>query len=440
MDLKTLFAGHLQERLAWAERSLAETGFDAVVISSGEPYTHFADDQDAPFRATPHFRHHCPLPGPHHALLLAPGRRPRLLRYAPEDFWYEQLPLERIYGGEPFWLEGFDLVECPTLDAVWEGIGKPARTAYLGNETGRAAAAGLDPNPASLTAYLDWGRSYKSAYEVRCTEDATVLGAKGHRAGRAAFLAGASELEIHYAFVQAVGCLDHDLAFASIVALNEKGSTLHYEGKRSLKNGRLLLLDCGANVLGYASDITRTTPAPECDPRFRALVAGMEKLQQELCAEVRPGLPFGDLHHSSHLKIGALLQESGILKAGPDEAIALGLTRPFYPHGLGHHLGIQVHDVAGKLASPKGDLQPPPAQHPYLRTTRTIEARHLFTIEPGLYFIPMLLRPFRENGHAGRFDWKLIDELTPVGGIRIEDNILVTPDGGRNLTREHLPD
>jgi len=119
--------------------------------------------------------------------------------------------------------------------------------------------------------------------------------------------------------------------------------------------------------------------------------------------------------------------------------VALGLTRPFYPHGLGHHLGIQVHDVAGKLAGPDGSIAPPPAAHPTLRTTRTIETGHVITIEPGLYFIPMLLRPFRENEHKARFDWKLIDELAPNGGIRIEDDMLVTATGGRNLTRPHLP-
>lgn len=439
MDLKQLFAAHLEERLAWAGKGMAETGYDALVISSGQPYTHFSDDQDAPFRSVPHFLHHCPLRGPHHVLKLVPGRKPLLIRYAPEDFWYEQMPLEALWGGTPFWLDGFELVECPSLDAVWETLGKPGRAAYIGNETERATAAGLDVNPAAITAWLDWGRSYKSEYEVVTTVEATRLGAKGHSAGREAFRAGASELEIHHAFAQAVGCLDHDLAFASIVALNEKGATLHYEGKRTGRNGKVLLLDCGANVRGYASDITRTTPAAGCDGGFTALVAGMEKLQQELCAEVRAGMPFGDLHHSSHLKIGALLQDSGIVSAGPEEAIAKGFTRVFYPHGLGHHLGLQVHDVAGKLASPKGELQPPPPEHPYLRTTRPIEERHLFTVEPGLYFIPMLQRPFRDGEHASRFNWKLIDELGKCGGIRIEDNIFVTSKGPRNLTREHLP-
>jgi Xaa-Pro dipeptidase len=441
MDLKTLFTAHLRERLAYAEKALAAHALDTLVISSGAAYTHFADDQDAPFRPTPHFRHYCPLMGPHHVLVLRPGQKPLLVRYAPEDFWYEQLSLESIWGGVPFWLEGFELIEAPSLEAVWEAVGKPGNAAYLGNETDRAEAAGLAVNPIHLTAFLDWGRAYKSAYELQCLEEATVLGAKGHLAGRQAFLAGASELEIHHAFAQAVGCLDHELAFASIVALNEKGATLHYENKRSHKNGETMILDCGARVLDYASDITRTVTAPTCNARFVALVKGMEKLQLELCAGVKPGLPFSQLHHQTHVKVAALLEASGIVKASVDESLAKGFTFPFLPHGLGHHLGIQVHDVGGKLAGPDGTFQAPPPGQEYrsLRTTRTLEPRQVLTIEPGLYFIPMLLRPFREGEHAGRFDWKLIDELSPLGGIRIEDNLLVTEGAPRNLTREHLP-
>lgn len=439
MDLKPLFLAHLNERMAYVEKALAANGFDALVISSGAAYTHFADDQDAPFRPTPHFRHYCPLLGPHHVLMLRPGKKPLLIRYAPEDFWYEQTSLEVLWGGTPFWIEGFELVECPTLDAVWEKVGQPARTAYIGNETDRAQAAGLALNPEKLTAYLDWGRAYKSDYEIRAMEKATVLGAKGHEAGRRAFLQGATELEIHYAFVQAVGCLDHELAFSSIVGLNEKGAILHYENKRNVGHGHTMLLDCGARVLDYASDITRTVAAPTCDARFQALLAGMEKLELELCGEVKAGLPFGQLHHQAHLKIAALLQASDLVHASPEESVTKGFTRPFLPHGLGHHLGIQVHDVGGKLAGPDGTFQAPPAEYPTLRTTRTLEERHVVTIEPGLYFIPMLLRPFREGEHASRFNWKLIDELSVFGGIRIEDDVLVTPSGPRNLTREHLP-
>jgi Xaa-Pro dipeptidase len=432
--LTTLFYAHIAERQRTTDEALAQTKFDALVISSGQAYTHFADDQDAPFHSTPHFAHWCPMAGPHHVLVLRPGHRPRLIRYAPEDFWYEQSPL-----GNPFWASAFEIEEVGTVEEVWKHVGTLRHAAYIGNETERAATAGLEVNPAELTARLDWHRTNKSAYEVQCIEEATVPAAKGHLAARAAFLAGGSEREIHYAYIQAAGLVDHEMPYGSIVALNEKGATLHYEGKRAdVRNGAVLLIDAGAQVRGYASDITRTVAAPHCDSRFKALIAGLEKLQLELCDLVKPGLPYGDLHHQGHLRIASLLKDQGILKASPEDAVEKGLSRPFFPHGLGHHLGIQVHDVAGKQGAPDGTLAPPPIQHPTLRTTRTIDAGQVFTVEPGLYFIPMLLRPFRTNEHKALFNWPLIDELTPCGGIRIEDNLLVTANGHRNLTRPHL--
>ena len=98
-----------------------------------------------------------------------------------------------------------------------------------------------------------------------------------------------------------------------------------------------------------------------------------------------------------------------------------------------------MHDVAGHQSDADGTPAPPPEQHSYLRNTRTLEERHCFTIEPGIYFIDMLLRPLREGEDSERFDWKLIDELSPCGGARIEDDIVVTESGHRNLTTEHLP-
>ncbi len=414
-DLATLFLDHIAERQRTAAMALQASGHDTLVISSGKVYTHFADDQDAPFHPTPHFAHWCPMSGPHHILVVRPGRKPHLIRFAPEDFWYEQAPL-----GQPFWAQAFEIEEAGSLEEVWRRLEAlaPSRAAYIGNEVDRAAAAGLEPNPALLTAHLDWHRTTKSGYEVQSMEEATVLAARGHEAARAAFLAGATELEIHWAYIQAAGIVDHEMPYGSIVALNEKGAILHYEGKRrDVRNGAVLLIDAGAQVRGYAADITRTVAAPHCDPRFRALIQGMERIELALCEQIRPGLPYGELHHQGHLAIAALLKEAGIIDALPDEAVEKGL----------------------KQGAPDGTPQPPPPQHPFLRTTRTIEAGQVFTVEPGLYFIPMLLRPFRENEHQGRFNWKLIDELTPCGGIRIEDNRLVTPGGHRNLTRPHLP-
>lgn len=434
MDLEALFHAHIQERERKLADALDATGFDALVVSSGAPHTYFADDQDAPFRAAAHFTHWCPLSGPHHVLRLEPGAKPRLFRHAPEDYWYEPPVL-----GEPFWLGEIDLEEAATPDGVWEKVGRPNNAAYIGNEIARAATAGLMVHPEKLMFRLDWDRAYKTDYEITCLDQASAFGARGHRAAKAAFESGASEIEIHHAFVEAVGVPDAELPYTTIVALDEKSAFLHYEAKRHVGNGKVLLIDAGGKSLGYGSDITRTHVSSACHPRFTALRDGVDALQRELCDEVRPGRPFLELHLEAHRKVASLLAESGVLRAEPDEAVASGLTGPFLPHGLGHHLGLQVHDVGGRLAGPDGGVTPPPPEHPFLRNTRTIEPRHVFTMEPGLYFIEMLLRPFRESGDE-RFDWGLIDELAPFGGIRVEDNLVVTEDGHRNLTRPHLPD
>ena len=434
MNLHALFEAHVAGRQQKLAKALEATELDALVVSSGSPFTYFADDQDAPFHSVDHFSHWCPLEGPHHVLVLEPGERPRLVRYAPEDYWYEPAML-----GSPFWLSELDLEEAGTVDAVWDVLGQLKNAAYVGNETTHAEAAGLSVNPEKLVMRLDWDRGYKSDYELQCLDEASELGAKGHVAAKAAFESGASELDIHYAFVQALAQTDAELPYPTIVALNEKAAFLHYETKRTMGSGKVLLIDAGGEVRGYASDITRTHVASDCDPRFVGLRDGMDALQQELCAAVKPGLPYGELHHEAHLKIAALLQKSDIVRADPEESVSLGLSRPFFPHGLGHHLGLQVHDVGGHLANASGAKAPPPEQHPHLRNTRTIEPGHVFTVEPGLYFIEMLLREFRDGEHAERFNWSLIDELAPLGGIRIEDNVVVTQDGHRNLTRSYLP-
>ncbi|MCY3001995.1 MAG: Xaa-Pro dipeptidase [Planctomycetota bacterium] len=433
---RSLYAEHVAARQRTTEAALAECGYDALVLSSGAPFTYFADDQEPPFHENGHFAHWVPLRGPHHVLVVRPGTKPRLVRVAPEDYWYEQAPL-----GSPFWADDFDLQEVGTTDAAWKLGLEGKRVAYIGDETARALAAGIAAvhhNPAALVARLDWERAYKSEYEVACMDEAETVAAWGHRAALSAFDHGASELEIHHAYLAAVRCTEAELPYPTIIGHDEKGAILHYTGKRSQRNGRVLLIDAGARHLGYCSDITRTWTRKECDSRFRALVKGMDALQLKLCERVVPGLPYPDLHAAAHVMIGNLLHELGVLKVAGDEAFDEGLTSPFFPHGLGHFLGIQVHDVGGRQKDPTGGIVPPPPKSPFLRTTRKIEEHQVFTIEPGCYFIEMLLRPHRTGGKADCFDWKLIDELSEFGGVRIEDNVLVTASGHRNLTRPHI--
>jgi Xaa-Pro dipeptidase len=435
MTLQQLFRDHLRERLEGLERALAATGFDALVVSSGVPFRYYADDHDAPFQGVAHFRGYCPLEGPHHVLKLEPGRRPLLVRFAPADYWEEQEPM----ADAGFWAGEFDLREAPSQDAVWAAVGRPIRGAYLGDAPERAVAAGLVANPAPLVHRLDWDRSFKTDYELQCLEEATAVAARGHLAARDAFLAGADEVGIHHAFVTALGCLDHEQAFPSIVALDPKGAVLHYHNKRRGVRGRVLLLDGGARVRGYGSDITRTWTVPGLDPRFRALMGEVKGIQRQACAAMKPGVPFLQVHHAAQGELARALRRAGILKGDAEEAFALGLTRPFMPHGLGHFLGLTIHDPAGRATGPEGGVLAPPEIYPSLRTTRTLEPRQVVTVEPGLYFIPMLLQPLREGPQAGRFDWKLIDDLTPLGGIRFEDDVVVTEAGVRNVTQPHLP-
>ena len=273
---------------------------------------------------------------------------------------------------------------------------------------------------------------------MACLEVAESLGARGHRAALAAFEAGASELSIHNEYLAAVGCTEEQLPYHTIIALDHKGSTLHYTGKRNVGDGRVLLIDCGAEYLGYGSDITRTWTRKGCDATFHELVKGVDELQQRLCARVRPGIDYLELHAAAHDEIANLLHALDVLKKSGREAVELGLTRPFFPHGLGHFLGLQVHDVGGRQKAPEGGTVAPPAMYPYLRTTRRVEEHQVFTIEPGVYFIEMLLRDYKQGAHSQHFNWPLIERLSAFGGVRIEDDLLVTADGHRNLTRPHI--
>jgi Xaa-Pro dipeptidase len=153
---------------------------------------------------------------------------------------------------------------------------------------------------------------------------------------------------------------------------------------------------------------------------------------------VTPGRPYQEIHIAAHRFTAQVLCELGVFKCSVDEAFDSGLTRTFLPHGVGHHLGIQVHDVGGRQASPDGGTVPPPEAHPFLRTTRPLAPGHVVTIEPGVYFIPMLLDPLKQGPLAAHVDWKLIQRLIPCGGVRIEDDVLCTESTARDLTRSYI--
>jgi len=437
-----LYRRHLETLDQFLVKALAQAAtqgapFDGVLFHSGAARTYHADDQEIPFRPAAHFHRWVPLTTPDHWVLARPGRKPQVVRVRPQDFWYDTAPPPVSY-----WEESVALHEVESFEAAGRTLRALGldRTAYVGPDGDAATTLGLAPEavqPEALLAPLDWYRAYKTDHEMRCLRRAAVKAAAGHRQARQAFENGASERAIHWAFLAASGQLEKEVPYETIVALDAKGAILHYQHKRGpgAAPGKVFLLDAGAAHEGYAADITRTWCVNGTDDTFRALIDGVDALERQLVARVTAGRPYLELHVDAHRRVAALLHDLGVFKVSAEEAFERGLTAAFFPHGLGHHLGLQVHDVGGHQKGPDGGRVPPPEEYPALRNTRILEPGHVVTIEPGIYFIPMLLEPLREGVGAGRIDWALVDRLTPLGGVRIEDNVLCTADEPEDFTR-----
>lgn len=436
MNIQDAYKEHIEARQNKTSQTLESLGRKGLVIGAGALNYYCQDDRTVPFKSYHHFSHWCPLTGADHAIIIEPGKTPTLLHHQPDDFWHEHLPL-----GTPHWVDSFEIKSFKNTQELWKAIESYKGYSYIGPEQPKASSAGLDTDTQELEHHLNWHRSFKSNYEVQCIDRATDIAARGHRAAYETFQAGGSELDIHLSYLKEARITDLDLPYNGIVAINEKAAVLHYEAKRDHPiNGDVLLIDSGANYNGYASDITRTYTARKAPQEFVDLVKVMNDGQISLCQTIKPGLNFGELQHNSHLMIGQILLDSGLISGiSKEEAYERGITRVFYPHGIGHMLGIFVHDVGGKQKNAKGDPLPADKKDGKLRTLRTIEPQFVFTVEPGLYFIDMLLNAHREGDTQKLFDWKLIDQLKPFGGIRIEDNLVVTNDGIKNITRQYLP-
>ncbi|MGB4246571.1 MAG: Xaa-Pro dipeptidase, partial [Pseudohongiellaceae bacterium] len=392
-----------------------------------------------PFRAYGHFAHWLPINRPSQLVLYKPGDKPVYFQVVPRDFWHEQdIPVED-------WIaEQFTVHVLENSSEVAERLSRlglqTSRLAFIGEHTQYAAAIGIPSatqNPSALLSWLDYHRAYKTDYEVACIRKANRIALQGHNAARTMFESGGSEYDIHMAYLQACNILEEETPYTNIVALDEKSAILHYQYKRrgTTANSQVLLIDAGCRVNGYCSDITRTSTRSHTLSLFSDLVEAMEELEINLVQRVVPGISYLDIHTAAQRGVAEILLQHGICRGSIEELMHEKISTLFMPHGVGHLLGIQVHDVGGRQINTRGDIRPPPADYPALRNTRTIEKGQVFTIEPGLYFIPQLLDPERRSSRGKLINWNLVDSLLPLGGIRIEDNVLVTASGVENLTR-----
>lgn len=423
--MTTLYQEHLAVLIQRYEEAMAHFDLDAIVIASGEKSYYFQDDHTHPFHAYSGVQQWLPFTlGAETYVIVQAGKKPTLVWPVRDDFWHAPNP---VPSGD--WQQNWEVSLAKKTDKWFADL--PAKTAWLGPQP-MALAVACD----GLKAYVDFAKAVKTPFEIQAMRHASLRGASGHIAAKEAFLAGMSELEIHLAFLQASQQTAAQEPYPGIVGLDEHAAVLHYEHKaiEKMANSRTLLIDAGANEHGYASDITRTFVRYDDD--FSALVNDLDAMEQALCRGAISGVAFRDLHQDTLVGIATLLKDHKVCSLSIEEQLEKRIPQVFFPHGLGHLLGLQVHDVGGHQIDQAGTLSLPDDKAPFLRLTRRLEENMVITIEPGLYFIPMLLEKMQAEVKQHGCDMARIQHFLPYGGIRIEDNVVVKNDLPENLTRE----
>ncbi len=282
-------------------------------------------------------------------------------------------------------------------------------------------------------------RSHKAAEEITQMEEALAITAAMHTQLRKATSAGKYEAQLRGIAEGVAFANQGRLSYGAICTI--QGQTLHNnEYHRMLKEGGMLLCDIGAeNQMGYAGDITRVYPV---SPKFSAQQSEIYdlvlKAETESIAAVKPGVKYMDIHLGAARIITEGLQQLGLMKGDVDESVAAGAHALFFPHGLGHMIGLDVHDMenlgennVGYDGSVQRSTQFGTA---YLRLARPLETGFVLTVEPGIYFIPELIDMWEGEGKLKEFiQYDKLGTYRSFTGIRIEDNVLVTESGHRVL-------
>jgi Xaa-Pro aminopeptidase len=242
----------------------------------------------------------------------------------------------------------------------------------------------------------------------------------------------AAQVELEAAAFRAGG---DAMAYDTILASGPNSAALHFAPtSRRMRQGELVLIDAGAERLGYASDVTRTFPVggelSAEQQELHSLVRAAELASIERCG---PGTEWRDVHLTAAETIADGLVSIGVLRGQTDSLIETGAVWLFFPHGVGHMVGLGVRDAGGILAERRDD--PPP--FPHLRIDLPLEPGMVVTVEPGVYFVPALLQdPEQRSRFRDQVVWDRVDRMLDFGGIRIEDNVLVTNAGYEAITRD----
>ena len=288
-------------------------------------------------------------------------------------------------------------------------------------------------------------RSTKSAEEIAEIERACAIGYKMHVTAMKMCRPGVTEQAIGGAIdgvAYAEGCMP---SFQSIVTMH--GEIMHGNpSPRQLESGRLMLCDAGAETNeNYCSDNTRTTPiSGHYTQRQRDIYSIVSDCHDLVLDVARPGVKWWDVHFDVCRLMTNRLKELGLMKGDTEEALRAGAHALFLPHGLGHMMGMDVHDMEGLGQTNVGydDEVCPSSQFgtASLRFARKLEPGFVVTDEPGIYFIPDLIDLWKREGHNAEFlNFEEIEKFKDFGGIRIEDDVLITENGCRFLGEQRIP-
>jgi Xaa-Pro aminopeptidase len=281
-------------------------------------------------------------------------------------------------------------------------------------------------------------RSRKSAEEVAEIEKAVAVSVAMHEAAIRLGRPGGTEREVAAEVERIASASGGRVAYPAIATIN--GQTLHnHIHPNDISEGDLFLLDAGAETaLGYAGDLTTTFPAnARFDDRQRQVYDIVLRAYDAAVRAIVPGVRNLDVHFAAARIIFDGMKDLGIMRGDAERALAAGAHALVFPHGIGHMMGLDVHDMenlgedhvgyAGEARSTQFGLKS-------LRLARPLEPGFVLTIEPGVYFIPQLIDAWRARGHCSEFiDYDAMDRWRDLGGIRNEEDYLVTDDGARRL-------
>ena len=311
---------------------------------------------------------------------------------------------------------------------------------------------GIHPNQQKESASMDLikavvkMRSAKEPQEIEELERAAVIGYKMHTTAMRMCKPGAIEQNIAgylKGIAHGYGAME---SFATI--LSQHGEIMHgAPSMNPLEDGRLLLVDAGAETINnYCSDNTRTMPVNgKFTQRQLEIYSIVEECHDYALKAARPGVKYWDVHFGVCRLMTDRLKELGLMKGDTDEAVAAGAHAMFLCHGLGHMMGMDVHDMENFDQINVGfDEETRPNLEQFgtncLRMGRRLEEGFVVTDEPGIYFIPALIDDWRNKGlHKDFINYDMLETYKDFGGIRIEDDLLITKDGCRFLGKDRIP-